>query len=171
LSIDEQDQPVHQISRLEDRERILAEALAHAEQQDEQHRIHFPVDPRRGRWKTPVAMAVLVVAAVIAAFPPRWVAGAPFPVPAPAQLERGLRMALFLQAKQVEVYREREGRLPRSLDEVGARFDDLRFVRSSSRVFQIVGHRPDGTPLVLDSARPTPGLDRAMASWLGIGVP
>ncbi len=171
MSLDEQDPPVHGISRPEDRDRILAEALAHAEQLDERHRIHFPVDPRRGRWKTPVAMGILVVAALIAAFPPRWVSGPPLPVPAPAQLDRGLRIALYLQARQVEEFRAREGRLPRSLDEVAARFDDLLFVRSGSRVFQLVGHRPDGTPQVFDSARPTPGLDRRMASWLGIGGP
>lgn len=172
MSLDEQDPSVHRISRPEDRARILAEALAHAERQEEQHRIRFPVDPRRGRWKSPVAMTILAAAAVIAVFPPRFVSGAPFPMPTPAQLDRGLRIALFLQAGEVAAFRNREGRLPRSMDEVGgARFDDLLYVRSSGRVFQIVGHRPDGTPLVFDSARPSPGLDRAIASLLGVEGP
>ena len=169
LSADEQDPPVHRISRPEDRERILAEALAHAEEQDERHRIRFPGDPRRGRWKPPVALGILIVAALIAAFPPRWLSGPPFPVPTSAQLDRGLRIALYLQARQIELFRAREGRLPRSLDEVAAHFDDLLFVRSNSRVFQLVGRRSDGSPLVFDSARPAPGLDRLVASWLGAG--
>lgn len=169
LSAEEQDPPVHRISRPEDRERILAEALAHAEEQEERHRIRFPFDPRRGRWKSPLALGILVVAGLIAAFPPRWIAGRPLPAPTSAQLDRGLRIALVLQAGEIEAFRAREGRLPRSLGEVGARFDDLLFVRSSGRVFQLVGRRADGSTLVFDSARPAPGLDRAAASWLGLG--
>jgi hypothetical protein len=169
LSPEEQDPPVHRISRPEDRERILAEALAHAEEQEERHRIRYPDDPRRGRWKSPVALGILVIAVLIAAFPPRWLASQPLPVPTPAQLGRGLRIALYVQAGEIEAFRAREGHLPRSLDEVDARFDDLLFVRSSGRVFQLVGRAPDGGTLVFDSARPGPDLDRDAASWLGVG--
>ena len=67
--------PVHRISRVEDRDRILAEALAHAEAQDSQYRVLPPSEPVRGQWKTPVAVAAFVVAAWIGLFPPDWLAG------------------------------------------------------------------------------------------------
>lgn len=82
---------------------------------------------------------------------------------------RGLRTVLYLQAQQIEAYRLREGHLPDSLGEVPARFAGIRYVRSNSRVYQLVGHGPDGSPVVYDSTRPDPIFRTAAAPVLAGG--
>lgn len=171
MTVDDSDPPIHRISRVEDRERILAEALAEAEERDQQYRITFDDGPPPARWKLPVALVGFALAAVLAVFPPGFTSPPPLPAPNPAQLDRGLRIALYLQARQVAVFQARRGRLPADLAEVPIRLPGLRFVRSNSRVYQIVGDRADGSTLVFDSARPTPGLDQAVLAWLGPGEP
>ena len=158
------DTPVHRISRVEDRERILAEALAHAEAQDTQYKVLPPSEPVRGRWKTPVAVAVFVLAAGVGLFRPGWLAGRDAPRPTEGDRDRGLRAAVLLQAQQVEVFRLREGHLPAHLSELQARLPDLILVRSNNRVYQIRGRGPDGALVVYDSSRPSPAF-AAAAAW------
>lgn len=166
MSARDQEPAADSISRVEDRERLLAETLAHAEAREEKYRISFTDPPRRGRWKVPAAMAVLAVAALVAAFPPSWVSpGAPR-VPSGSELERGRVVALQLQADQVEVFRLRHGRLPESLDELPIRVPGIDFVRSNSRVYQLVVARADGSRLVYDSAHPEPGPGAQAPSWM-----
>lgn len=51
-------------------------------------------------------------------FSPAWIAPtAPDPVPA-AQVEDGLRFAIYMTAEQVESFRDSEGRLPASMEEL-----------------------------------------------------
>ena len=124
--------------------------------------------PEPGRaWKIPVSFLILGVAAVVAIFPPGWSAPAPAPTLTTGELQRGLRTALYLQATQVESFRVREGRLPRSLDDVALRIPGIRYVRSNNRVFQLVGTMPDGAAIVYDSARPTESFDSLAAAWAG----
>jgi hypothetical protein len=170
--LDDRDVSVHRIDPVEDKDRLLAEALAHAEHQEERHRVRFPDrDPRGGRWKTPTALVLFVVAALLAAFPTSWMPTPLPPVPSPLEIEWGLRVDLYLQTAQIEVFRAREGRLPTSLAELPVRVPGLRFVRSNGRVFQLVARRADGSALVYDSAHPAPGMKRGVGAWLGIGVP
>lgn len=163
---DEQDVSVHNIDRVEERDYVLADALDHAERQDRLHRIRF-TDPRGGRWKAPTALLLFLVAALLAGFPPHWLSQPPAP---PSALERewGLRVDLYLQARQIEVFRAREGRLPESLAEVPVRLPGLRYVRSNGRVYQLVARRADGRVLVYDSAHPSPALEQGVRSWLGL---
>ena len=158
------DTPVHRISRVEDRERILAAAMAHAEAQDSQYKVLPPSEPVRGRWKAPVAAATFVLAAWIGLFPPGWLAAQDAPRPTPGDRDRGLRAAVFLQAQQVEVFRLREGRRPAHLSELAAQLPDLILVRSNNRVYQIRGRRPDGALIVYDSSLPSPAFEAA-AVW------
>lgn len=170
MSLDDPDPPVHRISRPEDRERILAEALAHAEAQEEQYRVATSDQSSRGRWKVPTALALFVAAGILVLFPVRWSGSASPSQPSALDLDRGLRTALYLQAQQIEAYRLREGSLPHSLDDVGARFDGIRFVRSNTRVYQLVGRRADGSPLVYDSARPDSTFEAAAAPFTSSGT-
>lgn len=165
--LDDQDVPEHRISQIEERDRILAEALAHAELKEHQHRIRFP-DPRGGGWKVPTALVLFATAALIAAFPPSWIPTPPPPVPSAFEQEWGLRVDLWLQAAQIDVFRAREGRMPASLAEVPVRIPGLRFVRSNERVYQLVAWRSDGTAIVYDSAHPSPGMERGVRLWLGL---
>ena len=161
----EPDTPVHRISRVEDRQRLLAEALAHAEAQEAQYRILASDEPVRGRWKAPLALLVLGLAAWVALAPPGWIAGPDAPRPTEGDRERGLRAAIWMQAHQVEVFRLREGRLPEHLSELPVQMPGLILVRSNNRVFQIRGRRPQGGLLVFDSAQPAPGFETA-APWM-----
>ena len=164
VSNPEPDTPVHRISRVEDRERLLAEALAHAEAQEAQYKVLPADEPLRGRWKTPLALFILVLAAWVALAPPRWIAGAPAPGPTAGDLDRGLRAAIWTQARQVEVFRLREGRLPEHLSELPAQMPGLILVRSNNRVYQIRGRSQDGELVVFDSAQPSPAF-QAAAPW------
>lgn len=171
MSPEDQDPPVHRISRIEEREKLLAEAMAHAEAQEAQYKV-IPADaPLVGRWKTPVALMVFVAAGLVGLFPPSWVAGPPLATVQDGELERGVRVSIALQALQVEVFRLRNDRLPDDLAEVPGRFADLRLVKSNNRVFQIVGRRPGGETLVYDSAHPSPAFAGAEAFWSGDGTP
>jgi len=164
VSNEKPDAPVHHISRVEDRQRILAEALAHVEAQEEQYKL-IPLDePVRGRWKAPTAYLVFAVAIWLLVLPPRWIAGADAPRPSEGDMDRGLRAAMYLQAQQVEVFRLAEGRLPTDLFELPTRIPGLTLVRSNNRVFQIRARRPDGSLLVYDSAQPSPTFEAA-APW------
>lgn len=166
LTAEDPDQPVHRVSRVEDRERLLAEALAHAEAMEEQYRVIPADEPLVGRWKTPLATLGFVVAALVAIFPPAWLAGPPAPVPTPGEVDRGLRAAMYLQVQQVEAFRAREGRLPETLSELPSRIPGLRLVRSNNRVYQLRARRGDGSVLIYDSAQPSPSF-AAAALWTG----
>lgn len=164
MSNAEPDTPVHHISREEDRQRLLAEALAHVEAQEAQYKL-IPLDePARGRWKTPTALLLIAVSIWVALSPPRWIAGPDLPRPSDGDLDRGLRAAMYLQAHQVEVFRLAEGRLPTHLSELPTRIPGLTLVRSNNRVYQLRARRSDGRLVVYDSAQPAPTFEAA-APW------
>lgn len=167
MNQDDQASPVLRVSNVEERERLLAQALAHAEALDTQFRVLPAGDPRRGRWKSPVALLLFVVAGLVAVLPPSWMAGPPPPSIQEQDLERGLRAMIYLQAVQVEAFRMRTGRLPDDLAELPTPAPGLRLVKSNTRVFQISGRRPGGDMMVYDSAYPDPEFPAAGAGWTG----
>lgn len=165
MNADNPDAPVHQISRPEDRQRLLAEAMAHADAQEAQYRLGPPAEPGRGQWKTPVALAIFTLAALIGIFPSHWLAGPP-PLPiADSDLDHGLWAIMYIQAQQVNVFRMRTGRIPDSLDELPVRFPGLRLVKSNNRVFQILALGPGGEVMVFDSGHPSPAFAAAVSGW------
>jgi len=166
LSAEDTERPEPTVSRVEDRQRILAETLAHVEAQEAQYRIFPATEPVRGRWKIAVGSLLLAVAAWVSFAPPDWVRGPVAREPSEGDLDRGLRAAIYLQVQQVEAFRLREGRLPSDLSQVPVRFSGLTLVRSNNRVYQIRGVRPDGVRVVYDSARPSPVFEAAAAGWI-----
>ena len=106
-----------------------------------------------------------MLAAYVGVAPPPWVAGEPPLQVPPAALERGVVAALYLQAQQIEVFRIRNGRLPRSLAELPVRVPGVLFVRSNNRLYQLVAARPDGRALVYDSANPEPVFEQIADGW------
>jgi hypothetical protein len=160
VNLDDPDPPVHRISRAEERERLVAEALAHAELQEAQYRLAPPEAPRDA-WMLPVALMFLGMAGILSLTQPRWLTGDPLPSVTVDERERGLLAVLYLEAQQIEVFRLREGRLPASLDELPVQFPGIRFVRSNNRVYQLVAHRPEGGTLVYDSSHPATGVGAA----------
>ena len=153
------------ISSPEVRDRLLAEALAHAEHQDARYRVPFSQTPTAGRWKAFLALVIVLVAGAVAAVPPGWVRPDP-----PAQLggaERAshLRVALLLQAQQVEAFRVRAQRLPASLVEVTRTLPGVRYVRSGSRSYQLIAYEANGNAIVYDSTSPTAPFGALAPSW------
>ena len=102
-----------------------------------------------------------------------WPPGLLVPEPPPTLTEQdaivGLRVTLLLQAQQIEAFRVAEERLPASLEEAGPAFDGVRYVRSGNRLYQLVAYRPDGEPLIFDSASPAPEFQALARTWLPSG--
>jgi hypothetical protein len=147
------------------RDRLLAQALAHAELQDARYRVPYADLRPAGRWKALVAAGLVLVAGIFAAAPPSWVRPDP-----PAQLDaaaraRALRRALLLQSQQVDAYRVRYQQLPESLDELPQRIPGLRYLRSGNRAYQIIAYEQDGNAIVYDSSSPSPEFGRLARSF------
>ena len=148
----------------QERDRLLAAAMAHAEMQEAIYRI--PMATRRDTWiKAGIASALLFVALIVGVWPP----GLLVPEPSRTLTEQdaiaGIRVTLLLQAQQIEAFRVNADRLPTSLEEAGAPFDGIRYVRSGNRLYQLVAYAPDGEPLIYDSAAPAPELQALARSW------
>lgn len=163
------DEPVFdledQVSDPEDRERLVREASALSEVRDARYRLPGEADAREAPWRLVLAGLLLCTGLLFLVRPPALVRPEPAQVPSASDLDRGVRAALRAQAAQVEAFRALEGRLPETLDEVGHRFPGIRYVRSNSRVYQLVAAAPAGEAVVYDSARPQPGFDDA-APWI-----
>ncbi len=153
------------ISSPELRDRLLAEALAHAEHKDARYRVPFSGITSVVGWKLLAASLILLVAGAVAALPPAWATPeAPAAMDA-SERARSLRSALLLEAQQVEAFRVRNQRLPASLDEVPVRLPGIRYVRSGARAYQLVTHDVDGSAVIFDSASPTPAFRSIQTEW------
>jgi hypothetical protein len=154
----------------QERDRLIAEALADAEARDLGYRPPSSLPPRR--WKGATASIGLLLAVVLLLAPPAWLRGEPAPgVPVEAR-ELGAYVVLHLQAQDIEAYRRRHQRLPARLDDVGAALPGLRFVRSNERVYQLVAHGSRRRVVVYDSTRPAPEIQEQATGFLsGIDGP
>jgi hypothetical protein len=153
-----------EISTPEDRDRLLAAALAHAEMREATYRV--PTDTGQARrWKGTIASVVFVIAMIVAASPPALVVPDP-----PAHLTDtdrlyGIRVTLLLQAHQVRAFRIREQRLPDSVADLAAPFPGVRFVKSNNRLYQLIAYTLNGQAIVYDSAAPTPEFEAIARDW------
>ena len=148
----------------EQRDRLLAAAMAHSETQEAIYRLRTDTGHVR-RGKAAIASAIFVLALFVAAVPP----GIVVPEP-PAQLREadrvhGVRITLLLQSEQIEAFRARNQRLPDALADVTAQLSEVRYVRSSSRLYQLIAYTPAGESIVFDSADPSPEFERLRRSW------
>lgn len=153
-----------EISTPEDRDRLLAAALAHAEMREATYRV--PTDTGQARrWKGTIASVVFVIAMIVAVTPPALVVPDPPAHLTDADRLYGIRVTLLLQAHQVEAFRTREQRLPDSVADLAAGFPGVRFVKSSNRLYQLVAYTLDGEAIVYDSAAPTPEFEAIARDW------
>jgi hypothetical protein len=148
----------------QERDRLLAAALAHAEMQEAIYRV--PTASNRVRWiKFGAAAAIAFVALIVGIRPPALIVPESPPALSAAEVERGVRVALLLQAQQIDAWRVSHGSLPRSLDELPVRLPGIRFLRSSSRSYQLVTYTPLGEPVVYDAAAPSAEFQRLRREW------
>lgn len=153
----------------EERDRLLAAALAHVEMQEAIYRV--PSDSGEGRrWKGTIASSLFLLAALVIVVPPPAILPAPPATLSAADHLHGVRVSLLLQAQQIEAFRTREGRLPDSLDEVATALPGIRFVKSNNRLYQLVGYTPAGESVVYDSASPEPEFQAIDGAWAGPGT-
>jgi hypothetical protein len=138
----------------DERDRLIAEALAHAVARDALYRPPTEVLPS-GRWRSALALVLLVLSGVLASAPPSWLQGAPRPTVTDRDRALGVRVALELQAEQIEAFRQRNQQLPMELAELSSPLPGIRFVRSDHRLYQLVAYGPDRRPVILESTRPS----------------
>jgi hypothetical protein len=150
---------------VEERERLLAEALAHVEERDAQYHVSVEEVERQPVWKPVVAALLLLCASYLAFFPPALLAGAWPQRITVGEETHGVRATLFIQAQQVEAFRLQHGHLPESLAELPVHFPGMELIRSNNRVYQLVAHGPGGGTLVYDSAMPAKAFEALPLAW------
>jgi hypothetical protein len=168
--VDDDDEPAisldyGEVSTPEARARLLAEALAHAEHKEARYRVPLTDTRRAARWKALVSGVLFVLAGGVAVAPPRWVRPEPAAQFNAAARARGTRMALLLQAQQVEAFRVRSQRLPEDLGELPSTLPGMRYARSGNRSYQLIAYERDGNAIVFDSANPAPAFRILMSAW------
>ncbi len=152
------------ISAPEDRERLLAETMAHAEVRDAHYSQPMVVEEVDFPWRGPLGILLMAFAGWVFFVPPSWALGPPPPSIPSAELQRGLMASLYVQAQEIETFRFRQGRLPESLDELGFQAEGVEYIRSSNAVYQLVALGPNGR-VIYDSARPGDEFTEA-ARWV-----
>ena len=105
------------------------------------------------------AIILLAVGTYLAVVQPPWVF-APRPTPESLALqEASIKIAIANAAQHVERFRKRNGRLPESLAEAGARGEDLNYSQLGASSFRLVG---DNGP-----AHATFTADQSLTDFLG----
>ena len=145
------------------RARLVAQALAHSENRDARYRLPMEAVTATG-WRGALSLGIVLLALSVAVAPPSFVVPEPLTLPDDVERVRGARIAIHLQARQIEAFRARNERLPFSLDEIGQPVPGVRFVRSDGRIYQLVAYGPGGQPIILDSAAPAPFFDSIAAA-------
>lgn len=122
--------------------REMADALADVlHEQKEKAESEKERAARQKRGTSPVTWVAFVVLSAVSAYlwivSPAWLHPEP-PEPIPMLLEdAGLRMEIFNVALKVEVYRDRVGRLPNSLEEAGDPFSSVEYRQLGSNVYRL----------------------------------
>lgn len=97
----------------------VAAVLRHAAEREEIAQ-QKPTPKKQPKWMLPVGIQLAVLAVYLLISPPGWVVVHPIEAPDPAVSEQSLRLAMYMQSQRIEAYRLNNGRLPASLDEIGA---------------------------------------------------
>jgi hypothetical protein len=93
---------------------------------------------RRRRTTRLTAMGVLLAVLLVLAFrPPAWILPPPPPVPTAAEREASVRFSIFLQAQQVDHFRNTRGRLPATLSEAGTPIPGIQYLVQSATSYQL----------------------------------
>jgi hypothetical protein len=140
---------------------LVAEVLKDAAERDAAARRREETTVGRTRQK--VAMVSLPLAGAFSFYlwfgNPAWVTPTlPDPVTAEAA-DAGLRVAMFFEAQKIEEFRQRTGRLPDSLDELGSAPPEMTYQRRDAQTYRLTG-TSRGVTLTFDS-------DQAIQQFVG----
>jgi hypothetical protein len=126
----------HSVLSPEELQKTIGEVKTAAE--EEQARLSHPLAPSAVWYRRPVVAGVLVLAAAGVWAAQLWAWRPERRAPSPAEREGGLRYQVVEQASAVEVYRERTGRLPRTLAEAGAEAPNVSYQVLDSATYRLV---------------------------------
>lgn len=134
-----------------ERKRLLEEFSAAQRERNEEWETRRRHDGRAARaTRLVVALVLGAVLTWLLVAPPPWVhPPVAEPVP-PAVTEAGLRLAMFIQAQQIERYRRTQGRLPETLDDTGEPVQGLRYTTVGQDGWELSGG-PPGSEIRLQS--------------------
>jgi hypothetical protein len=119
-----------------ERNKILEEVLRDQARREVLRDVAYrrPSASLRRRIATGVLAAIALAMWVV---PVRWLrADIPFPL-SPVQEDAGIRVAAFLQAQQIEVFRQETGRLPDILRETGEAVPGVEYRRIDARTYEL----------------------------------
>jgi hypothetical protein len=94
---------------------------------------------KQPRWLLPVGVQLAVLAVYLLISPPTWVTVHPIQGPDSVSQEYSLRVAIYMQSQRIESYKIKTGRLPRTLDEIGASVAPGVEYRLTGDGYQLVG--------------------------------
>lgn len=137
-----QDDARRRISSDAERERAILEVLRERREKEaalEFQRLRYERERRKRGPGVRHALFVLALIGTALVFSggPLWLQGPPPPAPSAEHLDASLRLALYLQGQQIESFREREGRLPEGLHEVGGTFPQMRYSRTERGTYHL----------------------------------
>lgn len=141
----------------------VAAVMKHAADRDKAAH-QKPPAKKQPKWMLPLGINLAVFAVYLLIAPPAWVTLDPIEGPDVAQQEQSLRVAMYLQAQQIEAYRIENGELPGSLADLSRDpvSDRVEYVPQGS-TFQLVGTVGESA-LVYDSAAPDGAFARSVAA-------
>ncbi|MFW6199291.1 MAG: hypothetical protein ACOC8K_01855 [Gemmatimonadota bacterium] len=125
-----------------ERERAILEVLRERREKEaslEFQRLRYERERRRRGPGIRHAVFFLALVGTIWIFTggPLWLQAPPPPPPSSQHVDASLRLALYLQGQQIESFREREGRLPEGLHEVGGSFPEIRYSRTERDTYHL----------------------------------
>lgn len=131
--------------------RVLSEVMEdHAERQERQRAASRRKDSSGSQNMGIAAMIVGALSIYVWTAPPAFIQPDPYPPPSARQVDAGLRMDIYLQAQQIEKYRQANGSLPASLDEAGEPLEGVEYERAEGDAYRLVAST-GGETLVYDS--------------------
>ena len=114
-----------------------AAVLKHAQERDQAAQKKTAPKPQP-RWLLPLGINLAVFAAYLLIWSPDWVViNRIAPPPAEAQL-RNVRAGVYMAVSKIESFRQREGRLPGSLDEAGVPGEGLDYTLIGQNNYSLV---------------------------------
>jgi hypothetical protein len=140
---------------------LVAEVLKDAAERDKAARLRVETPISRTRQK--VVAVSLPLAGAFSFYRwfgnPAWVTPTvPDPVTAEAA-ESGLRVGMYFQAQKIENFRQENGRLPDSLEEMGSAPPEMSYQRIDAQTYQLIG-QSRGVTLTFNS-------DQAIQQFVG----
>jgi len=126
------------LSDEKERERVIAEVMRDQVRREVLREVAYR--PRGASLRLRIAAAVLVAAALVVWFLPipGFRARIPFPLP-PAEEAARLQLATWVQAQQVEAFRQQRGRLPDVLRELGETLPGMTYERLDAETYRLSG--------------------------------